>query len=484
MPFRDLRDFVAFLETKGDLKRIQTEVTCDLEIAEITDRVTKSGGPALFFENVAGHDVPVITNLFGTEQRMCSALGVQRLHDLSGKLQKLLNLTQGAVPTSMMDKFKVLGDLAKIAGSAPKTVSKAPCQEVVLTGDSVSLDKFPVLKSWPDDAGRFITLPLVITRDPENGTRNVGMYRLQIYDQRTTGMHWHLHKIGRDHFRRSKAKGQRLEAAVAIGADPVTIYTATAPLPPVLDELFLAGFLRGEGVETVRCKTVNIEVPAHAEIVLEGYVDPSEERLEGPFGDHTGYYSLADNYPVFHITCITHRAKPWYAATIVGKPPMEDVYLGKATERLFLPLIRMIVPEVVEMNLPPEGVFQNLAIVSIDKQYPGQAKKVISALWGMMQMALTKIIIVVDGTVDVHDLSEVLWRVSNNVDPRRDLVIAEGPLDDLDHSSPLPGFGSKLGIDATTKMPNEGHPRPWPADVVMSGDIRKLVDEKWSSYDI
>lgn len=484
MVFRDLRDFAAFLEGKGDLRRVRTPVECELEITEIADRVVKSNGPALLFENVVGYDVPVVANLFGAERRICWALGVEKLDDLSAKMSKVLGLMQGPIPASTMGKLKVLGHLAKMAGSAPKTVSKAPCQEVVLTGDDVSLSSFPILKCWPQDAGKFITLPLVITRDPESGQRNVGMYRMQVYDSQTTGMHWHLHKNGRDHLRASKGKNRRLEVAVAIGADPASIYAATAPLPPGVDELMFAGFLRGSAVEVVKCRTVDVEVPACSEIVLEGYVDPSEERVEGPFGDHTGYYSLPDNYPVFHITCITHRAKPWYAATIVGKPPMEDVWLGKATERLFMPLVQMVVPEVVDMNMPAEGVFQNLVIVSIDKQYPGQARKVMYALWGMMQMSLTKIIVVVDKGVNVHDLSEVLWRVTNNVDPRRDLVIADGPLDDLDHSAPAAGFGSKLGIDATAKMPAEGHHRIWPDDVVMSDDVRRLVEEKWGSYGI
>jgi 4-hydroxy-3-polyprenylbenzoate decarboxylase len=338
------------------------------------------------------------------------------------------------------------------------------------------------MKCWPDDAGKFITLPLVTTRDPETGKRNIGMYRLQVYDSKTTGMHWHLHKTGREHLRKSQDKSKHLEVAVALGSDPVSIYSATAPLPSGMDELMFAGFLRGEAVEVVKCKTIDIEVPAHSEIVLEGYVDPAEERIEGPFGDHTGYYSPADNYPVFHITCITRRANPWYPSTIVGKPPMEDLWLGKATERLFLPLMQMVIPEIIDVNMPPEGVFQNLVIVSIDKQYPGHARKVMHGLWGMMQMALTKMIVVVDKEVNVQNLGDVLWRVTNNVDPRRDIVIADGPLDDLDHSSPTIGYGSKLGIDATRKLPAEGHTRPWPEDVVMSAEVRKLVDEKWRSY--
>ena len=482
MAFRSLREFITFLESKGQLRRIKAEVQCELEITEIADRVAKQQGPALLFENVAGYNIPVVANLFGSTSRISWALDAESLDHLEKKVASLLNLAQGPMPTSMMDKFKILGDLAKLSGCMPKTVSKAPCQEVVLTGEHASLDAFPILKCWPGDAGRFITLPLVITADPITGKRNVGMYRMQVYDRQTTGMHWHLHKTGADHFRKAREKRSRLPVAVALGADPATIYAATAPLPPHLDEFMFAGFMRGEGVELVRARTVDLDVPAHSEIVLEGYVDPDERRMEGPFGDHTGYYSPADEYPVFHLTCVTHRSQPIYPATVVGKPPMEDYYIGKATERLFLPLIRMILPEVVDINMPAEGVFQNLVIVAIDKTYPGQAHKVMHAIWGMMQMMRPKMIVVVDRTVPPQDLSQVLWRVANNVDPRRDVVIADGPLDDLDHSAPQPRFGSKMGVDATAKLPEEGHPRPWPPDAVMSEEVKRLVSQKWSSY--
>ncbi len=348
--------------------------------------------------------------------------------------------------------------------------------------DNPSLDIFPILKTWPLDGGRFITLPMVFTKDPETGVRNCGMYRMQVYDERTTGMHWHMHKDGARHYRKAEAMGRRLEVAVCIGSDPATMYSATAPLPEGIDEMLFAGFLRQEPVELVRCETVDLEVPANAEIVLEGYCEPYERRIEGPFGDHTGYYSLQDEFPVFHITCITHRRDAIYPATIVGKPPMEDCFIAKATERIFLPLIKKQLPEIVDMNLPIEGVFHNIAIVSIDKRYPGHARKVMYALWGMGQMSFTKIIIVMDKDVNVQDLSEVLWRIGNNVDPKRDVVIVEGPLDVLEHASQIPAYGGKLGIDATKKWPSEGFTRPWPPDIKMSEEIVRLVTERWKEY--
>ncbi|MCL4534229.1 MAG: menaquinone biosynthesis decarboxylase [Bacteroidetes bacterium] len=481
MAFRDLREFISTLEQRGQLRRIATEVSADLEITEITDRVVKQGGPALLFENVVGHSVPVLMNMFGTAERMAWSLGVERLDELTERISHLLQIAQSPLPASMMDKLKLLGDLSELVTHGPKTIGRAPCQEVVRTDDA-SLEALPILRCWPEDGGRYITLPLVITRDPATGKRNVGMYRMQVFDARTAGMHWHIHKDAASHYRASEEEGQRLPVAVALGADPAVIYAATAPLPAGIDELMFAGFLRKQSVEVVHAKTVDLEVPAHAEIVLEGYVDPAERRTEGPFGDHTGYYSLADQYPVFHLTAVTHRADPIYPATVVGRPPMEDGYLGKATERLFLPLIKMLAPEVVEINLPVEGAFNNLAIVSIRKTYPGQARKVMSALWGMGQMMLTKTIVVLDADANVHDLREVLWRVTANIDPRRDLVVIDGPLDALDHASPYPRYGAKLGIDATVKGPDEGQPRPWPDEIVMSPEIKRLVDQKWTSY--
>ncbi|HAP93921.1 MAG TPA: menaquinone biosynthesis decarboxylase [Desulfotomaculum sp.] len=475
MAYKDLHEFIAVLESAGELRRIREPVSPILEITQITDRVVKKEGPALLFENVSGYDMPVLTNAFGSYHRLQMALG-DELDKIAQRLDNLLKMT-GMIPTGFIEKLKAIPRLAEFNSFIPKIVRSGSCQEVIK--EDFSLESLPVLKCWPGDGGRFITLPIVFTRDPQTGARNAGMYRLQVYDRRTTGMHWHLHKDGAENFRRHKLAQSRMEAAVAIGTDPAVIYAATAPLPHGVDELLFAGFLRREPVELVRCKTVDLEVPAGADIILEGYVDMEELRLEGPFGDHTGYYSLADYYPVFHVTCLTHRRDAVYPATIVGRPPMEDCYLGKATERIFLPLIRWQVPEIVDMNLPLEGVFHNCAIVSIKKTYPGQARKVMYALWGLGQMMFTKMIIVVEHTVNVHDLSEVIWRVFNNIDAGRDLVIVQGPLDALDHSSPNLHYGAKLGIDATRKWPSEGHPRPWPEDISMSEDIVRLVEEKW-----
>jgi len=479
MAYRDLREFIKVLEEKGLLKRVTTEVDPILEITEITDRVSKKYGPALLFENVKGSEIPVLINAFGTYERMNMALGVNSLDEIGAEILTFLQPPE--LPVSVLDKLKALPKLAQIASFLPKTVKSGPCQEVVIK-DSPSLDKFPILKCWPQDGGRYVTLPLVFTKDPETGHRNVGMYRLQVFDERTTGMHWHIHKNGAENFRKFKSDSRGMEVAVAIGVDPAAVYAATAPLPKGIDEMFFAGFLRKEPVEMTKCATVDLEVPAHAEIVLEGYVDPDERKMEGPFGDHTGYYSLADMYPVFHVTCITHRRNPIYMTTIVGKPPMEDCYIGKATERIFLPLFQMLAPEIVDMNLPLEGVFHNCAIISINKTYPGQAKKVMHAMWGMGQAMFTKMIIIVDAHVNVHNVSEVMWKVFNNVDGRRDVVMVDGPLDALDHSSPLPQYGTKIGVDATKKGPMDGHFREWPDDIEMTDEIKRLVDGKWDRY--
>jgi 4-hydroxy-3-polyprenylbenzoate decarboxylase len=378
-----------------------------------------------------------------------------------------------------MKKLKLLPKLARLGRMFPREVSKAPCQEVVFTGEEVDLGQLPVLTCWPDDGGPFITLPVVITQHPDTGRRNVGMYRMQVYDARTTGMHWHAHKGGAQHYRVAAAKGAALPVAVAIGPDPAVTYAATAPLPEDIDEILFAGFLRGEPVDMVPCVTQPLKVPAESQMVLEGYVQPGERRREGPFGDHTGYYSLADDYPVFHVTALTRRRTAVYPATIVGRPPMEDCFMAKATERIFLPLIKRQMPEIVDLNLPVEGVFHNLAFISIDKRYPGHARKVMHAIWGMGQMMFTKIIIVFDREVDVQDLSQVLWRLGNNVDPKRDTVFAEGPVDALDHASPLPHFGSKMGIDATRKWPEEGFTREWPPVIDMDPEVKRKVDELW-----
>ncbi len=475
MAFDSLRDFMAVLEERGELRRVKTRVSPVLEITEILDRVVKRGGPALLFENVEGSEMPVFANAFGTRGRMELALGGS-FDEIGSRLRGILEME---APRGIWDGFRKLSELRELAGYSPRVVKKAPCKEVVV--EEPSLDVLPVLKCWPGDGGRFITLPLVITRD-SRGRQNMGMYRMQVFDSRTTGMHWHVHKHGaRDYLE----AGEKMDVAVAIGADPATVYAATAPLPDGVDELLFAGFLRRKGVEVVKAEKSDILVPANAEIILEGYIVPGELRVEGPFGDHTGYYSLEDRYPVFHLTCITHRRDPIYHATIVGRPPMEDAYLGKATERIFLPLIKLQLPEIVDINLPVEGVFHNLAIVSIRKRYPGQARKVMLALWGMGQLMFTKTIVVVDSDVDVQNPGEVLWAVSTRFDPARDTVIIDRtPTDTLDHASPLPNLGSKLGIDATRKTPGEGYQREWPEALEMTREIKELVDRKWKEYGI
>ena len=476
MAYRDLNEFISDLEKKGELLHIKEPVSPYLEITEITDRVCKEHGPALLFENVRGYNIPVLTNAFGSYRRMCLALGVNRLEEIGEEIDHFF---QAEAPDSLIKKLKLIPKLKRLSNVFPKLVKKAPCQEVVLMDKEVDLGKFPILHCWPKDGGPFITLPLVFTKHPITGVRNVGMYRLQVYDKNTTGMHWHPHKGGAQHYRVSERLGKRLEVAVAIGPDPATTYAATAPLPEDMDEILFSGFIRNEPVEMVRCITIDHEVPAHSQIILEGYVEPYERRLEGPFGDHTGYYSLPDEYPVFHITCITHRKDLIYPATIVGRPPMEDCYMAKATERIFLPLIKKQLPEIIDINLPIEGVFHNLALVSIDKRYPGHAKKVMHALWGLGQMMFTKIIIVFDKEVDVQNISEALWRLGNNIDPKRDIIFSEGPVDALDHAAPQPLFGSKMGIDATRKWKEEGFKRQWPDVIEMDKEIKEKIDHLW-----
>ena len=481
MAFKDLRDFLAFIEKKGQLKRISAPVDRDLEITEISDRIMKSGGPALLFENVRGFDIPLVINVFGSRERTGWALGVEAWDELEGRIDRLLSLALGPPPKGLVGKLSALGEIVKVGRIGPKEVSSGPCQQVIKT-DEASLYEFPIMKCWPEDAGHYITLPLVFTHDPNTGKRNVGLYRLQVFDERTLGMHWQLHKGGMGHYKESVRAAKRMEIAVAVGAEPVLTYAATAPLPPEIDEMVFAGFLREKAVEMVRCKTIDVLAPANAEIVIEGYVDPSELRTEGPFGDHTGVYSLADEYPVLHVTAITHRRNPIYTSTIVGKPPMEDAFIGGATERLFLPLIRLMIPELVDIHLPVDSVFHNFAIVSIRKRYPGQARKVMHAIWGLGQLMFSKFVIVVDENVDVQNLREVLWRVGNNTDPARDVEIAKGPADTLEHASPQPNYGGKIGIDATIKMPAEGHHREWPPDIVMTQEIKDLVDGRWEEY--
>ena len=487
MPFQNLRDFIALLEREGELIRIRTEVDAVLEIAEITDRVSKGQGAAnkaLFFEKVKGSSFPVATNLFGSLRRMSLALEVSDLDEIGIRIREFVdpvNLFPGP-GAGIMDKIQMLPKLAELSGFFPKTVKKAPCQDIVLTGDQADLTRLPILQCWPGDGGRFITLPMVCTVDPASGITNVGMYRMQVYDQRTTGMHWHKHKDGARHYQHYEGAGKRMEVAVAIGGDPSIIYASTAPLPPAIGEFVFSGFLRKKPLDVVACKTINVRVPAEAEIILEGYVEPVERRREGPFGDHTGYYSEADEYPVFHVTAITHRKDALYPATLVGRPPQEDAYLGKATERIFLPLLQMVAPDILDMDMPVEGVFHNNVIVKIRKRYAGHGKKVIHTIWGTGMLMLSKFVIVCDEDVNIHDYSEVTWKVMNHVDPQRDVIITDGPLDILDHSCPQIGFGGKMGIDATRKGPGEGFHRPWPDEVKMDGTIRDMVTARWKEY--
>jgi 4-hydroxy-3-polyprenylbenzoate decarboxylase len=518
LPFDDLRQWIAALERAGELKRVQTEVDPILEIAEITDRVSKSrdakgnpGGPALVFENIKSHPgAKVLINQFGSEARMKLALGVSSLDEIADRIRVFMDVKS---PQGLLDKIKMLPMLAEMGKFFPKTVATGPCKDVIKR-DNFSLLDFPILQCWPQDAGRFITLPCVTTRDPKSGKRNLGMYRMQVYDERTTGMHWQRQKIGAEHYREALRRANRaedstaasraavdimarssggsvlaegdrpsgkMEVAIAIGTDPAVTFSAIVPAPPDVEEYLIAGFLRGAPVELVKCETVDLEVPASSEIVLEGHVHLDELRTEGPFGDHTGFYSLEDLYPVFHLTCVTHRKDPIYATTIVGKPPQEDAYMGKAVERIFLPLMKLTIPELVDINLPIEGVFHNLMIVSIKKSYPGQARKVMNAIWSLGQAMFTKCVVVVDEDVDVQNLADVTLKVLNHIDPERDIPFMLGPVDSLDHASRLPNYGSKMGIDATRKWASEGFTRPWPDEIVMDAKTRALVDSKWKA---
>ncbi len=547
MAFDDLRQWITALDRAGELKKIKTEVDPILEITEIADRVSKGtakkygrpGGPALLFENVQGaNGVPVLINQFGSERRMQMALDVNSLDEIAERIRQLLNMKS---PEGFLEKLKMLPMLADMGKFFPKIVSTGPCKEVIKK-ENFSLLDFPILQCWPQDGGRFITLPCVITRDPKTGKRNTGMYRIQVYDATTAGMHWQRQKVAAEHYRDmlrqgasgsdktrvaqpptaclSKKSGAQppgsparagvaragvdimarsgggsmlaagdrpsgtMEVAVAIGTEPALTFSAIVPAPPEIEEFIIAGFLRQKPVELVKCETVDLEVPASAEIVLEGYVKLDELRTEGPFGDHTGFYSLEDEYPVFHVTCITHRKNPIYATTIVGKPPMEDAWMGKAVERIFLPLMRLTLPEIVDVNLPVEGVFHNLMIVSIRKSYPGHARKVMSGIWALGQAMFTKCVVVVDEDVNVQDIGEVVLKVFNNIDPERDIQYTLGPVDSLDHASRLPNFGSKMGIDATRKWPTEGFTRPWPDEILMDEKTKALVDKKWKDLGI
>src|SRR5919108_1870283 len=474
MPASDLRSWIDLLRREGELVEVEAEVDPYLEITEITDRIVKRGGPALLFTNVKGSERPLLINQFGTERRMCLAFDAPSLDAVARKLEDVIEMQP---PQGLVEKVKGLGKLKRLADSMPKSVGRGVCQEVILEPD---LDRLPIQHCWPGDPAPFITLPAVITKDPRTGVRNVGMYRMQKIDSGSTYMHWQIHKDGRADW---LATDGRIPVAVALGCDPVTTYSASAPLPKHIDELMLAGFLRGEAVELVKCKTVDLEVPASAEIVLEGVIEKDEVGEEGPFGDHTGYYSPPEPFPVFRLTCMTMRRDAIYPSIVVGVPPAEDAWLGKATERIFLPAIRMTVPEIVDYDLPVTGAFHNCAIVSIRKAFPGHAKKVMHAIWGLGMLSLTKAVVVVDEDVDVHDYAEVFFTVGANVDPKRDVLVTEGPLDHLDHAPTLQFYGGKLGIDATHKTPAE-RAREWPEEIEMSEQMRSLVDRRWAEYGI
>src|ERR1700735_3753068 len=456
---------------------IDVEVDPVYEITEISDRTVKAGGPALLFERPKGSRVPVVTNLVGTEKRMCMALEVESLEEVADRISSFLDMQS---PQGILEKVKMLPKLAEIGSFFPKSVRSGECQEVVHK-EGLSLMDFPILQCWPQDGGRYITWPMVITKNPETGKRNVGCYRMQVFDKQTTGMHWQTQKHGAEHFRsaRAKNKGGRLEVAVAIGSDPATALAGILPVPPDMDEFLFSGFLRNDPVELVACKTVDLEVPANAEIVLEGYVNLGEMRTEGPFGDHTGFYSLEGEFPVFHITCITHRKDPLYLTTIVGPPPQEDYFMGHAIERIFLPVMKMQYPEIVDVAMPAEGIFQNLMIVAIRKSYPGQARKIMNAIWSLGQAMFTKVVVVVDHDVDVQNSSEVVWKALCAIDPERDVQFVMGPVDTLDHAARRQDYGSKMGVDATRKWPEEGFSGRWPDEIKMDDATKRQVDKMW-----
>ncbi|WP_307814477.1 menaquinone biosynthesis decarboxylase [Glycomyces sp. YM15] len=478
-PYADLQAFLAALEADGDLKRITAEVDPHLEISEITQRVIRAGGPALLFENPAGSDIPVAINLFGTEERMAKALGVDSLGEIGDRIGAL---AKPELPVGWAGIRDGLGKLLQLKSVPPKKIRKAPCQEVVFTGDDVDLNMLPGLQVWPGDGGVFHNFGLTHTKHPETGKRNVGLYRLQQHDERSIGLHWQIHKNSTSHYAEAEKRGERLPVAIAIGPDPVMAYAATAPLPPDIDEYLFAGFLRGERVEMVDCLTVPLQVPANSQIVLEGWAEPGERLPEGPFGDHTGFYTPVEPFPVMRIQAMTMRQKPIYHTIVTSAPPQEDHGLGKATERIFLPLIKIMVPEIIDYDMPAAGVFHNCVIVSIDKKYPKQAQKVMSAIWGLQQMSHTKLIVVVDADCDVHDYREVAWRALGNVDYSRDLLLTEGPVDHLDHASYQQFWGGKAGIDATAKWPEEGYTRGWPEAMRMSSAVTAAVDRRWKEY--
>ncbi len=487
MAYRDLREFVKRLEKEGELKRVHTEVDPLLEITEVTQRVARdperaprSVGPALLFEKPKGSSIPLLVNAFGSVRRMELAFEVDKLDDVAERIRGFLAMES---PQGLFDKIKMLPKLAELGSFFPKSVKDGACKEVIQKGSDTNLLDLPILKCWPQDGGRFITFPLVFTKNPESGKRNVGMYRMQVYDERTTGMHWQTQKHGAEHFRRARAQNPqgRIPVSVAIGADPATALCGMLPIPPDLDELMFAGFLRREPVELVKCETNDLEVPANAEIVLEGYVRLDEMRTEGPFGDHTGFYSLEGEYPVFHIECLTRRKDPIYLTTVVGPPPQEDYFMGHAVERAFLPVMKMQYPEIVDVAMPAEGIFHNLMIVAIRKSYPGHARKIMNAIWSLGQAMFTKVIIVVDHDVDVHNFHEVTWKALCALDPQRDVQFSLGPMDTLDHAARMQDFGSKMGVDATRKWPSEGFMRPWPDEILMDEATKARVASLWKS---
>ncbi len=512
MANRDLREFVRKLESEGELRRVKAEVDPVLEIAEVVQRLRRAAlrgedtpekknkdnagggaadegptpaglGPALLFEKPKGSRYPLLINAFGSVRRMELALEVEKLEDVAARIRGFLDMQ---TPQGLFDKLKMLPKLAELGSFFPKSVKDGACKEVVRKGSDVNLLDFPILKCWPQDGGRFITFPLVFTKNPETGKRNVGMYRMQVYDERTTGMHWQTQKHGAEHFRRARAKNPegRIPVSVAIGADPATTLGGILPIPPDLDEMMFSGFLKREPVELVPCETNELEVPANAEIVLEGYVNLSEMRTEGPFGDHTGFYSLEGEYPVFHVECVTHRKDAIYLTTVVGPPPQEDFFMGYAIERVFLPLMKMTHPEIVDVSLPAEGIVHNLMIVAIRKSFPGHARKVMNAIWSLGQAMFTKVIVVVDHDVNVHDYREVVWKALCAIDPERDVQFMLGPMDTLDHAARLQDFGSKMGIDATRKWASEGFARPWPGEILMDEKTKARVEGLWKSLGI
>ena len=464
MAFRSLTEFLTALDDAGELLHVRTPLSQDLEIAELTDRVHRAGGPALLFENVPGSTMPVVTNLLGSTRRIALALGVPDLEEVAERVGHLARLRPPAgIAGALRDLEGTIETLSSVRALAPKRVRSSPGQEV--EESEVDLDRLPILRCWPKDGGRTVTFPIVITSDPETGTAHTGIYRLQQYGPRTLGFHAQIHRVGANNLRKWAARGERMPVAAVIGAEPATVFSGLAPVPEGISNFAFAGLLRSEAVELVKARTVELEVPASAEIVLEGYVDPAERKVEGPFGDHTGYYSAPEPFPVFHVTHVTHRERAVYLGSVTGRPSTEDAVLGKAVERIFLPVVRLVLPEIVDYNLPAEGLFINVAVVSIRKAYPGHPRKVMHALWGLGQLMFVRYIVVVDDDVNVHDLSEVLYRVGLQADPARDLEVVEGPVDQLSISNPTPNIGGKVGIDATRKRPEDGFPRPWPEEI-------------------